>query len=125
VDRLKWNVPVDSPDWDMSEQLIALEARKKAMHPILIISSLVPKKHTKLSGQDREPLLTLLILEMTCSCPKSALGNGGTPAHGLEPTKLSPTSYPGTRRLIWRLCALCAKDLLGPRIQSLSGVARS
>jgi hypothetical protein len=31
VDRVNRNVPVDSPNWDMSEQLIALEARKKAM----------------------------------------------------------------------------------------------
>jgi hypothetical protein len=31
VDRLSRNVPVDSSNWDMSEQLIALEARKKAM----------------------------------------------------------------------------------------------
>jgi hypothetical protein len=31
VDRLNWNVPVDSSSWDMSEQLIALEARKNAM----------------------------------------------------------------------------------------------
>jgi hypothetical protein len=31
VDRLNHNVPVDSSNWDMSEQLIALEARKKAM----------------------------------------------------------------------------------------------
>jgi hypothetical protein len=31
VDRLNRNVPVDSSNWDMSEQLIALEARKKAM----------------------------------------------------------------------------------------------
>jgi hypothetical protein len=31
VDRLSQNVPVDSSNWDMSEQLIALEARKKAM----------------------------------------------------------------------------------------------
>jgi hypothetical protein len=31
VDRLNRNVPIDSPSWDMSEQLIALEARKNAM----------------------------------------------------------------------------------------------
>jgi hypothetical protein len=31
VDRVKRNVPVDSPNWDMSEQLVALQARKKAM----------------------------------------------------------------------------------------------
>jgi hypothetical protein len=31
VDLLNRNVPVDSSNWDMSEQLIALEARKKAM----------------------------------------------------------------------------------------------
>jgi hypothetical protein len=31
VDRLKRNVPVDSSNWNMSEQLIALDARKKAM----------------------------------------------------------------------------------------------
>jgi hypothetical protein len=31
VDRLNRNVPVDSSNWDMSEQLIALEAHKKAM----------------------------------------------------------------------------------------------
>jgi hypothetical protein len=31
VDRVNRNVPVDSSSWDMSEQLIALEARKKAM----------------------------------------------------------------------------------------------
>jgi hypothetical protein len=31
LDRLKWNVPVDSANWDMSEQLIALEARKTNM----------------------------------------------------------------------------------------------
>jgi hypothetical protein len=31
VDRLNRNVPVDSAKWDMSEQLIALEARKTAM----------------------------------------------------------------------------------------------
>jgi hypothetical protein len=31
VDRLNRNVPVDSSNWDMSEQLIVLEARKKAM----------------------------------------------------------------------------------------------
>jgi hypothetical protein len=31
VDWLNRNVPVDSSNWDMSEQLIALEARKKAM----------------------------------------------------------------------------------------------
>jgi hypothetical protein len=31
VDRLNRNVPVDSPNWDMSEQLIALDARKNAM----------------------------------------------------------------------------------------------
>jgi hypothetical protein len=31
VDRLNCNVPVDSSNWDMSEQLIALEAVKKAM----------------------------------------------------------------------------------------------
>jgi hypothetical protein len=31
VDRVNRNVPVDSPNWDMSEQLIALDARKKAM----------------------------------------------------------------------------------------------
>jgi hypothetical protein len=31
VDRLNRNVLVDSSNWDMSEQLIALEARKKAM----------------------------------------------------------------------------------------------
>jgi hypothetical protein len=31
VDRLSWNVPVDSSNWDMLKQLIALEARKKAM----------------------------------------------------------------------------------------------
>jgi hypothetical protein len=31
VDQLSQNVPVDSSNWDMSEQLIALEARKKAM----------------------------------------------------------------------------------------------
>jgi hypothetical protein len=31
VDRLSQNVPVDSPNWDMSEQLIAQDARKNAM----------------------------------------------------------------------------------------------
>jgi hypothetical protein len=31
VDRLNWNVPVDSPNWDISEQLIALDVRKNAM----------------------------------------------------------------------------------------------
>jgi hypothetical protein len=31
VDRLSWNVPVGSSNWDMSEQLVTLEARKKAM----------------------------------------------------------------------------------------------
>jgi hypothetical protein len=31
VDRVNRNVPVDSSSWDMSEQLITLEARKKAM----------------------------------------------------------------------------------------------
>jgi hypothetical protein len=31
VNRLSMNVPVDSANWDMSEQLIALEARKDAM----------------------------------------------------------------------------------------------
>jgi hypothetical protein len=31
VDRVNRNVPVDSSSWDMSEKLIALEARKKAM----------------------------------------------------------------------------------------------
>jgi hypothetical protein len=31
MDRLNHNVSVDSSNWDMSEQLIALEARKKAM----------------------------------------------------------------------------------------------
>jgi hypothetical protein len=31
VDRLSQNVPVDSSNWDMSEQLVALEAHKKAM----------------------------------------------------------------------------------------------
>jgi hypothetical protein len=31
VDRLSWNVSVDSPNYDMSEQLIALDARKNAM----------------------------------------------------------------------------------------------
>jgi hypothetical protein len=31
LDRLKWNVSVDSANWDMSEQLIALEARKTNM----------------------------------------------------------------------------------------------
>jgi hypothetical protein len=31
VDRLNRNVPVDSPNWDMSEQLIALDAWKNAM----------------------------------------------------------------------------------------------
>jgi hypothetical protein len=31
VDRLSRNVLVDSSNWDMSEQLVALEARKKAM----------------------------------------------------------------------------------------------
>jgi hypothetical protein len=31
VDRVNQNVPVDSPNWDMSEQLVALQARKKAM----------------------------------------------------------------------------------------------
>jgi hypothetical protein len=31
VDRWNRNVPVDSSNWDMSEQLIAQEARKKAM----------------------------------------------------------------------------------------------
>jgi hypothetical protein len=31
VDRLNRNVPVDSSSWDMSEQLIPLEARKNAM----------------------------------------------------------------------------------------------
>jgi hypothetical protein len=31
VDRLNRNVPVDSSSWDMYEQLIALEACKKAM----------------------------------------------------------------------------------------------
>jgi hypothetical protein len=31
VHRVNQNVPVDSPNWDMSEQLIALQARKNAM----------------------------------------------------------------------------------------------
>jgi hypothetical protein len=31
VDRVNQNVPVDSPNWDMSEQVIALQAHKKAM----------------------------------------------------------------------------------------------
>jgi hypothetical protein len=31
VDQVNQNVPVDSSSWDMSEQLIALETRKKAM----------------------------------------------------------------------------------------------
>jgi hypothetical protein len=31
VDRLNRNVPVDSPNWDMLEQLIALDARKNVM----------------------------------------------------------------------------------------------
>jgi hypothetical protein len=31
VDRVNRNAPVDSSSWDMSEQLIALEARKKAI----------------------------------------------------------------------------------------------
>jgi hypothetical protein len=31
VDWVNRNVPVDSPNWDMSEQVIALQARKKAM----------------------------------------------------------------------------------------------
>jgi hypothetical protein len=31
VDLLNQNVPVDSPNWDMSEQLIALDAQKNAM----------------------------------------------------------------------------------------------
>jgi hypothetical protein len=31
VDRVNRNVPVDSPNWDMSEQLVTLQARKNAM----------------------------------------------------------------------------------------------
>jgi hypothetical protein len=31
VDQVNRNVSVDSPNWDMSEQVIALQARKKAM----------------------------------------------------------------------------------------------
>jgi hypothetical protein len=31
VDRVNRNVPVDSPNWDMSKQLVALQARKNAM----------------------------------------------------------------------------------------------
>jgi hypothetical protein len=31
VDRVNRGVPVDSPNWDMSEQLVALQARKNAM----------------------------------------------------------------------------------------------
>jgi hypothetical protein len=31
VDRMNRNVSVDSPNWDMSEQVLALQARKKAM----------------------------------------------------------------------------------------------
>jgi hypothetical protein len=31
VDQLNQNAPVDSPNWDMLEQLITLEARKKAI----------------------------------------------------------------------------------------------
>jgi hypothetical protein len=31
VDRVNRGVPVDSSSWDMSEQLLALDARKKAM----------------------------------------------------------------------------------------------
>jgi hypothetical protein len=31
VDRVNQNVPVDSSNWDMSEQVVALQARKKAM----------------------------------------------------------------------------------------------
>jgi hypothetical protein len=31
VDRLNRNVSIDSPNWDLSEQLIALDARKNAM----------------------------------------------------------------------------------------------
>jgi hypothetical protein len=31
VDRVNRNVPVDSPNWDMSEQLVALQAQKNAM----------------------------------------------------------------------------------------------
>jgi hypothetical protein len=31
VDQVNRNVPVDSPNWDTSEQLVALQARKRAM----------------------------------------------------------------------------------------------
>jgi hypothetical protein len=31
VDRLNQNIPVESPNYDMSEQLIALDARKNTM----------------------------------------------------------------------------------------------
>jgi hypothetical protein len=31
VDRVNRNVSVDSPNWDMSKQLVALQARKKVM----------------------------------------------------------------------------------------------
>jgi hypothetical protein len=39
--------------------------------------------------------------------------------------KLSLTSSPGMKRLTWRLCTLCTKDLCGPQTQSTFTIARS
>jgi hypothetical protein len=95
------NGRINSPNWDMSQQLIALDALKKAMTAYtddLFLGA--QEAHQALWPGQKTPTDPLGLgndfqLSKTSSCPRSALENGGTPAHGLELMKPSHTSYPG------------------------------
>jgi hypothetical protein len=125
VHPLSRNVPVDSPNWDMSEQLIALEARKNAMTAYTDDLFLGAQQAHQALWPGQTTPTDPADLGNDLQLSKVRVGNGGTPGHGLEPMKPSPTSYPGMRKLILRLCALCAKGPCGPQTRSLSSGVRS
>jgi hypothetical protein len=92
VDRVNRNVLVDSSSWDMSEQLIALEARKKAMTSYtddLFLGA--QEAHSALWSGQRTPTNPLDLgndLQLSKVYP--------TVRKGWEMMKLSLTSSPGT-----------------------------
>jgi hypothetical protein len=125
VDRLNRNVPVDSSNWEMLEQLISLEARKNAMTAYTDDLYLgAQEAHQALWLVQKTPT-DPLDLGNDLHLSKVRVGEWWDSGAQVGADEALTYFLSGTKRSIWRLCALCAKDLHGPWTQSLSGVARS
>jgi hypothetical protein len=118
-------VPVDSSSWDMLEQLLALDARKKAMTSYtedLFLGA--QETHSALWPGQRTPTNPLdLGNELQLSKVRLREWRDSDARVGADKALTYFLSW--YERLTWRLCALCAKDLCGPQTRSISDIARS